>query len=158
MISVGYPRIGFRKVRVALDGFLEVRNRLPVAFRRKLVPEEPPPQIGFVCLSVEWMRFRTATVSRTELYFDLFRYRLGYLFLQFNRVTDVPVVAMCPHMHLVINPDELHADPYLVPIATDAAFEDIADAQFASNLFHALRAMLVGHRRGASDYAKLVGA
>jgi len=44
----------------------------------------------------------------------------------------------------------------LVPIATDAAFEDIAHTQFASNLLHALRAVLISHRRGASDYAKLV--
>src|SRR5581483_4748386 len=137
---------------------LEIANRFPVSFRRKLVPEVPPPQIGFVCLCVEMMRVRAASVTRAQLDFDLFRYRLCHLFLQFDGMADVPVVTTCPHMQLVMHPDELHADPYLVPIAPNAALENIADAQFASNLFHALRAMLVGHRRGACDYAKLVGA
>ena len=72
-------------------------------------------------------------------------------------MADVPVVAACPHMHLVMHPDKLHADPYLVPIAPNAALENIADAQFASNLFHALRGMLIGHRCGARDNPKLVG-
>src|SRR5262249_36207778 len=122
-----------------------------------LVPEVPPPQIGFVCLCVKRMRGRTASVSRTQFYFDLFRYCLCHLFLQFHGMADVPVVAACPHMHLVMPPDDLHPDPHLCPITTNAALEDIADAQLACNLLHTLRRLLVGHHCCARDHPKLVG-
>ena len=72
-------------------------------------------------------------------------------------MAEVPVIAASPYMHLVVRADELHADSQLVPIATNAALEDIADAQFAPDLFHALRGMLVSHHCGARDNPKLVG-
>ena len=47
--------------------------------------------------------------------------------------------------------DELDIDAHAVSAALDAAFEDIADVQFAPDLLHVERLALVGERRVAGD-------
>src|SRR5215470_18480899 len=58
-------------------------------------------------------------------------------------------------MRLVLDADQLNGDADLVAIAADAAFENIVDIQFTTDLANILRGHLVGHGRRTSNHAQL---
>src|SRR5436853_377190 len=142
--------------RIQLDGSLKIGNRLPVANHRKLVAKIASSQISFVRLRIKRGRAGGATVSRIEFYSDLFSHCPCDLFLQSNGVTDMPVVAVSPDMHLVRGTDKLGANTHLVPIAPDTALQDVIDSQFSCDLLRAFRCTFVSHRGRACDHAELI--
>ena len=76
---------------------------------------------------------------------------MGYLVLNGKDVGELAVVAAGPDMSATLRFDELGGDADAVARAANAAFEDIADAEFAANSAHIDRLPLVGEARVAGD-------
>src|SRR5262249_6367351 len=75
----------------------------------------------------------------------------GDLVLHDKDVGEIAVVALGPDVRARERVDKLGRDPYPVAAPAYAAFEDIADAQFAPDPFHIDALALVGEARIARD-------
>ena len=73
------------------------------------------------------------------------------LVLHVEEVGDGLVEALGPEVCASLSVDELHVDAHSAAAALNAAFEDVANVQFASNLLKIDVLALVGKRRVAPD-------
>src|SRR5262245_57727235 len=71
--------------------------------------------------------------------------------LQCEEVFELAVIALSPNMCSRCGVDELRGDAHAVCRLAYATFEHIADAEFATDLFHVDRPTFVGKRRIARD-------
>src|SRR5487761_2434782 len=75
----------------------------------------------------------------------------GNLVLYGENVTQLAVISFGPVMSAAHSVDELRADAKPIAGASHAAFEHVADAKRASDLFNVNRAVLVNERRVTGD-------
>ncbi len=83
-------------------------------------------------------------------------YSRSQVFLHFEQVAYVPIVALCPDVSLILNSNQLRRDTYPLGVLPRATLEDIVHAEFVSDLVERFVSMLVPHHRGSGDHAQFL--
>jgi hypothetical protein len=158
IIGVGQSGIGFCEIRIVIDRLLKMDNRFAIAIHGKLVSEIATAQVGFIGLRIKRERMRGTPVCGIELYPYLFRHCLRHFLLHGDGAAYLTVIAVRPYMRLVSRADELDGDAHLIPVAANAALQDVIGAQFSGNLLRTLGGALVSHGSGACNHSQLLRA
>src|SRR5690606_20870237 len=144
--------VGGRVIGVELDGLVKGRERpIDVVARRNVEARHSAQEIVVGVEVLRRLSLRALDLRALELLDDRADDALGDPILQLEHVAESALITLGPKMPARLRVDELARDADAVGSFADAAFEQIAHAELATDLLHVAWPAPIAEARIAGD-------